>query len=150
MLSIDALFPRYQLLHPACFLSTPCMNHPFLIRSLHRAVDYLEDDLIVRDVVQDILGHTVMNQSGNGLKLLFGQRLSILCPDQVGLTSLHPLHMAIQVAHLSDIRGLRGPGGDGTDAGQDNEKVESLLGCRRRGRGGQQLDQIIIRLWSIS
>lgn len=67
---------------------------------------YLEDDLIVRDVVQDILGHTVMNQSGNGLELLFGQRLSVLCPDQVGLASLHSLHMAIKVAHLGDIGGL--------------------------------------------
>ena len=112
------IFPRVVILAPDPLLFSPENKKYFF---------YLEDDLIVGDVVQNILGHTIMNQGRNGIELLLGQRLSMLCPDQVSLTSFNSLDMSVEVAHLSDIRGLGGPRGDGTDARQDDEKVESFL-----------------------
>jgi hypothetical protein len=92
------------------------------------ASNYLEDDLLVGDNVKDILSHTIVDKGSNGSELLLAQLLSILCPDQVGLTALDPLDMTVQIAHLGDIGGLGRPWRDGADTGQDNKKVESFSG----------------------
>lgn len=59
------------------------------------APNYLEDDLLVGDNVKDVLSHTIVDKGSNGPELLLAQLLSILCPDQVGLTALDPLDMAV-------------------------------------------------------
>lgn len=91
------------------------------------ALSHLEDNLLVRDNVQHILGHAVVNQSRHGPELSLSQGFAALGLDQVRLAALDPLDMAIQVAHLGNVGGLGRPGRDRADSWQDNKKVEPLV-----------------------
>lgn len=82
---------------------------PFLL-CIPRWAAHLEDNLLVRDNVQYILGHAVVDQSGHGPELSLGQSLAALGLDQVCLAALNPLDMTIQVAHLGNVGGLGRPG----------------------------------------
>lgn len=88
---------------------------------------HLEDNLLVGDNVQHVLGHAVVDQSRHGTELGLGQCLVALGLDQVSLAALDTLDMTIQVAHLGNVGGLGRPRGNGADSWQDNEKVEALV-----------------------
>jgi hypothetical protein len=88
---------------------------------------HLEDNLLVRDDVQHILGHAVVDQSRHGMELGLSQCLVALSLDQISLAALDALDMTIQVAHLGNVSGLGRPRGNGADSWQDNEKVETLV-----------------------